>query len=269
MDFATIRKAVRENYGAIARQVAGNCGCCGGGDACDTGKALGYSDEQLQAAPEGANLGLGCGNPTALGTLSPGETVLDLGSGAGFDCFLAAERVGSSGRVIGVDMTPDMIEKARANAVKSNAENVEFRLGEIEHLPVADNTVDAIISNCVINLTPDKAPVFREAHRVLKPGGRLMISDIVLKGKLPPELEAHMPAIVGCISGAIQLEDYLELMRQAGFSNIEVAEENKDLTGYWLDTMVTDELLAEMGVTREEAMGYAKIVVSAGMTATK
>jgi SAM-dependent methyltransferase len=181
----------------------------------------------MRAVPEGANLGLGCGNPVALASLRPGEAVLDLGSGAGFDCFLAAQQVGPDGRVIGVDMTPSMLEKARANAAKGGLENVEFRLGEIEHLPVADGEADAILSNCVINLSPDKPQVFREAYRALKPGGRLMVSDMVLLKELPRFVKDSVEAYAGCIAGASLKEDYLAAVREAGFDNVEIVEEKR------------------------------------------
>jgi 2-polyprenyl-3-methyl-5-hydroxy-6-metoxy-1,4-benzoquinol methylase len=187
-----IRTVVREKYGAIADQGGTCCGegtGCGCGCVSDTLSAIGYSADQAAAIPEGANLGLGCGNPLAYADARPGETVLDLGSGAGIDCFLAAREVGPAGRVIGVDMTPAMIEKARANAAKGSYSNVEFRLGEIEHLPVADASVDVVISNCVINLSPDKPQVFRDAFRALKPGGRIVVSDLVLTQPLPPEMQ--------------------------------------------------------------------------------
>jgi SAM-dependent methyltransferase len=181
----------------------------------------------MKSAPRGSNLGLGCGNPTALASLRAGETVLDLGSGAGFDCFLAAGQVGHGGEVIGIDMTPEMIQKARENARKGNHENVEFRLGEIEHLPVANDSVDIVISNCVINLSPAKDKVFAEAYRVLKPGGRAMISDIVLSGVLPEAVAGSLAAYAGCIAGAIREEEYLRLMEAAGFRDVRVVQESR------------------------------------------
>ncbi len=220
-----IRKAVREQYGAIARQGSSCCGDQGLGSvgACLCGG--GYSTAELQAAPEGAYLGLGCGNPLAIDALRPGETVLDLGSGGGFDCFLAAGKVGPQGRVIGVDMTPDMLERARNNAAKGGYTNVEFRLGEIEHLPVADNSVDVILSNCVINLAPDKGRVFREACRVLKPGGRLQVSDMVLLAPLPAAVLESAAAYVGCVAGALPKADYLAALQQAGLGEVRVLSE--------------------------------------------
>jgi arsenite methyltransferase len=184
--------------------------------------AMGYSAEELAAAPEGADLGLGCGNPQAIAALRPGETVLDLGSGAGFDCFLAAKRIGRSGKVIGVDMTPEMVTKARGNARQIEATNVEFRLGEIEHLPVADGSVDVILSNCVINLAPDKGAVFREAFRVLKAGGRLAISDVVSVKDMPPELAHDLEAMTGCIAGSAKVSDLEALLREAGFEDVKI-----------------------------------------------
>ncbi len=226
-----IRKAVRESYGKIALQETnsccptGSCGCGCGSTQDNVSKAIGYSDEELSAVPESANMGLGCGNPTALASLKKGEVVLDLGSGAGFDCFLAAAKVGESGKVIGVDMTAEMIEKARGNASKDGYRNVEFRLGEIENLPVADNSVDAVISNCVINLSPDKKRVFEETYRVLKPGGRVMVSDIALLKELPPEIKNSIGAYVGCVAGANTKEEYLETVEAAGFQEVEVVSE--------------------------------------------
>jgi SAM-dependent methyltransferase len=225
-EIGDIRTVVREKYGAIAE--GKTQGCCGSGCGCgdDVLTEIGYTEEQSAAIPEGANLGLGCGNPVAYAGLEPGETVLDLGSGAGIDCFLAAREVGPSGRVIGVDMTPAMVERARANAATGDYPNVEFRLGEIEHLPVADGTVDAIVSNCVINLSPDKPQVFREAHRVLKSGGRLLVSDLVLLRPLTPELQKSVDLYVGCVAGAALKEDYLGMIRAAGFRDVEVMSES-------------------------------------------
>jgi arsenite methyltransferase len=222
-----IRTVVREKYGAIAE--GRTSGCCGGGCACgdtDVLDQIGYSAEQALAIPEGANLGLGCGNPLAFARAMAGETVLDLGSGAGIDCFLAARDVGPSGRVIGVDMTPSMIERARANAARHGAANVEFRLGEIEHLPVADGSVDLVISNCVVNLSPDKPQVFREAYRALAIGGRMLVSDLVLTRALAPELQQNVDLYVGCVAGASLRDDYLRFIAEAGFSDVEVVQED-------------------------------------------
>ena len=230
-----IRTVVREKYGAIAEGAkVGAGGCCGSECGCGSGDVLsqiGYSSEQAAAIPDGADLGLGCGNPLQHAAVKPGETVLDLGSGAGIDCFLAAREVGPTGHVIGVDMTPPMLEKARANLARSALKNVEFRLGEIEHLPVADASVDVIISNCVVNLSPDKPQVFREALRVLRPGGRLLISDLVLTRPLTPEAQKNVDLYVGCVASASLKHDYLQMMREAGFKNVEVVSESAYAVG--------------------------------------
>ena len=225
-----IKRMVREGYAKRAQSKSSCCApakscCCGGSTTRSISRAIGYTEEEMDAVPDGANLGLGCGNPIALASLAEGETVLDLGSGAGFDCFLAANKVGESGKVIGVDMTPEMLEKARENAEKGGYRNVEFRLGEIESLPAADNSVDVIISNCVINLSPDKKQVFGEAFRVLKPGGRLMVSDIVLLKELPDFIRKSVAAYVGCVSGALMKNDYLNTIAEAGFEGVQVLDE--------------------------------------------
>ncbi len=245
-----IRKSVRENYARIAKE-SSSC-CCRSTNAEDISKSIGYSDEELESVPEDANLGLGCGNPVALASLKEGETVLDLGAGAGFDVFLAANKVGNSGRVIGVDMTPEMIGKARANALNGGYENVEFRLGEIENIPAADSSVDVIISNCVINLSPDKKSVFQEALRVLRPGGRLMVSDIVLLKEIPDVIKQSVAAYVGCVSGALMKSDYLATIRETGFQDVNVLDETLYPLDYITDDSTTRTIIDEMGAKRED-----------------
>lgn len=228
-----IRQAVRQSYGRVAQSESA-CGCApsccdgaaqGGAKAVSVG--LGYTRQDVDAVPDGANMGLGCGNPQAIAALKPGEAVLDLGSGGGFDCFLAARQVGESGHVIGVDMTPDMVSKARGNAAKGGYGNVEFRLGEIEHLPLADATVDVIISNCVINLSPDKRQVFRDAFRVLKSGGRLAISDIVATAVLPEEARRDLALYTGCMAGASLIGDLEAMMKSAGFERVRITPKDE------------------------------------------
>ncbi|MFZ2525034.1 MAG: arsenite methyltransferase [Candidatus Ferrigenium altingense] len=236
-----IRQAVRDQYGSIAESGSCGCGpaCCGtAADAAEAdtlSHALGYSANETAVVPEGSNMGLGCGNPQAIANLKAGETVLDLGSGGGFDCFLASRQVGDSGHVIGVDMTPVMISKARANAEKGGYRNVEFRLGEIENLPVADGTVDAIISNCVINLSPDKHRVFADSYRVLKPGGRLAISDVVASAELPEDIRQDMALFTGCMAGATLISEMEEMLRTSGFQQIRIApkDESKAFIRDW------------------------------------
>ena len=223
----------------------------------------------MASIPVEANLGLGCGNPVALASLRDGETVLDLGSGPGLDCFLAANRVGDNGRVIGVDMTPEMLERARENARRGGYSNVEFRLGEIENLPVADASVDVIISNCVINLSPDKPRVFREAFRVLKPGGRLMVSDIVLEGELPPVVRESAAAYVGCIAGAMRKEDYLNAIKEAGFAEVEVVEESVFPLDCMLNDPTAQAIVADLGLTSPELDNLLAAVRSAKIKAVK
>ncbi len=221
----------------VATAAARTSSCCGGGaaSAVEISRGLGYSDEELSAAPEGANLGLGCGNPQAIASLRPGETVLDLGSGAGFDCFLAARAVGENGRVIGVDMTPEMLRKARQNAQRDGIRNVEFRLGEIEHLPVADATADVVISNCVVNLSPDKERVFRETFRVLKPGGRLAISDIVATAELPDSMKQDLSLYTGCMAGASSVGALEAILERAGFEDVRIRpkDRSRDFIRTW------------------------------------
>ncbi|MDD2748115.1 MAG: arsenite methyltransferase [Acidithiobacillus ferrooxidans] len=239
------RQSVREAYAQVANANNEDRGCGVGTSCCGTtddsaintliSTRLGYSQTDIDLAPSGADMGLGCGNPKAIAALKPGETVVDLGSGGGFDCFLAVREVGSSGRVIGVDMTPDMVSKARANALKGRYENVEFRLGEIEHLPIADATADVIISNCVINLSPNKLQVFRDAFRILKPGGRLAISDVVATVELPEEMRNDAALIAGCIGNASLIDDLEAMMCGAGFKQIRIQpkDESKEFIKDW------------------------------------
>ena len=250
-----LRKTVRDHYARVAKKGRSCCtpvtSCCGSADAVlarEISRKMRYTERELEAVPDGANLGLGCGNPVALASLKEGDMVLDLGSGAGFDCLLAANKVGKNGRVIGVDMTPEMIEKARENARKGNYSNVEFRLGEIENLPVADNSVDVIISNCVINLSPDKRRVFAEAYRVLRPNGKLMVSDIVLLKELPDSIKNSAQAYVACLAGAIMKHKYLEAIEAAGFQEVKVIDE----TAFPVDYVVNDP--ARKAVVEDSAM---------------
>jgi len=267
-----LRGAVRDNYGRIALSGVAGCGCaspscCGSPiqDAAGMSLALGYSPEDVTTVPEGSNMGLGCGNPRAIADLKPGETVLDLGSGGGFDCFLAARAVGDKGYVIGVDMTPEMIEKSRRNAEKTGFTNVDFRLGELENLPVGDGIVDVIISNCVINLSPDKSRVFQEAFRVLKPGGRLMVSDIVLLKELPAALKESIDAYVGCVAGADLKEDYLDAIGKAGFREVSIIDETifplRDFLGYAnaVEVQGCSDALMEMARELETAIASIKV----------
>jgi len=290
-----IRKSVREGYAKVAKRSSGpsvinSCGCgtsgyittpsfscCGPSTNSSTtsnladtiSTTIGYSDKEINSVPEGANLGLGCGNPTAHASIKEGEIVLDLGSGAGFDVFLAAQRVGKTGKVIGVDMTPEMIDKARENARKDNYENVEFRLGEIENLPVADETADLIISNCVINLSPNKERVFQEAFRVLKPGGRLMISDIVLLEELPEFIKNNIDAYIGCVSGAIMKDEYLRTIKEVGFQEIKIIQETTFPIDLILNIPNVNEFLEKFNLSPEKVKGMASTVVSLKVQANK
>ena len=227
MEEKEIKNIVKQGYKKI---VEGGCACsCGCGVSNkEISKSIGYSDEEINNVP-GANLGLGCGNPTALGEIKQGDVVVDLGSGAGFDVFLAAKKVGDNGKVIGIDMTEEMIEKAKTNAEKYNYKNTEFRLGDIEELPIEDNSVDIIISNCVINLAPNKDKVFSESHRVLKQGGKMFVSDIVLLGELTEEQKNDEGLLTGCVSGALQKEDYLNKIKNAGFE-VRILNEDTDIS---------------------------------------
>lgn len=272
MDESKVKKIVRTRYAKVAKT---NGSCCASNVSCcsapnkQVSKMVGYSEEEMSAVPEGANLGLGCGNPTALASLKEGERVLDLGSGAGFDCFLAAKKVGEKGKVIGVDMTPEMLEKARANAKKGKYTNVEFRLGEIENLPVADNSVDIIISNCVINLAPNKKRVFEEAFRVLASKGRLMVSDIVLLKKLPQAIQSNVEAYAGCIAGAELKEKYLELIQKAGFNEVKVIEEKTYPLEYVISESTLKEAIKMSNMTEDEIKEAANSVVSVKVSAVK
>ncbi len=276
MDHESIKRSVRDHYATVARSENGCCvspavaatNCCGLADVRAVGEAIGYSNEEMAAVPEGANLGLGCGNPLAFAELREGDVVVDLGAGAGFDCFLAAPRVGAAGRVIGVDMTHDMLERARANARKGGYTNVEFRLGEIEHLPVADAAADRVISNCVINLSPDKPQVFREALRVLKPGGLLMVSDLVLLRPLPESVLRSVEAYAGCISGAMLKENYLRAIREAGFREVAVVAESAYPIGSVTPDASELAALAE-GLPPEDVRAAAESVVSVKVRAVK
>jgi len=270
-----VKKIVREGYAKIAKKETSCCAATSAPCSCSTptseeiSRRIGYSKEETESVPEGANLCLGCGNPVALASLKEGETVLDLGSGAGFDCFLAAGRVGENGKVIGVDMTAEMIDKARENAKKGRYRNVEFRLGEIENLPVADGTVDAVISNCVINLSPDKKRVFEEAFRVLKPGGRLMVSDIVLSKQLPVIIKNNVQAYVGCLSGAEVKNKYLKMIEDAGFQEVEVIEEDFFPIENMLNDPTAQAILKIAEIPAEEFQKIANTVASVKVSAVK
>jgi arsenite methyltransferase len=235
-----IKEEVKKHYGKIAEgKRSGCCGgssCCGSGQTTEIGRAIGYQEKEMESVPKGANLGLGCGNPTALASIKEGEIVLDLGSGAGFDAFLASQKVGTRGKVIGVDMTPSMVARAKSNAKKGGYANVEFRLGEIENLPIENKSVDLIISNCVINLSPDKEKVFKESYRVLKNGGRIMVSDLVLAKSLPEKIRKSVAAYVGCIAGAMMEDEYLNAVKKVGFSDVRVMEK----TFYPVEAMAND-----------------------------
>lgn len=272
MDSDKIRQMVRDRYAQAA--AAGPCGCrpdptkscCGASPsiADSMNQVMGYSKEDLGSVVDGANLGLGCGNPTVIANLKAGEVVLDLGSGGGFDCFLAAQKVGAEGRVIGVDMTPEMLAKARENAVKMGATNVEFRLGEIEHLPVADNSVDIIISNCVINLSPEKKQVFKDALRALKPGGRLAISDVVATSEMPDQLRAQAALLTGCIAGAEHIDRLRQLLGEVGFAkvSIQIKPHSKELIRQWFPGSGAENYVASAEIEALKPSGISAPVLS-------
>jgi SAM-dependent methyltransferase len=263
LDARTQRKVVRERYASIATEESdAESSCCSSDDSCcspaettsptdETARQLGYSDADLDSVDGNANLGLGCGNPQAIASLNTGESVLDLGSGAGFDCFLAAQEVGVSGRVIGVDMTPEMVEKARANASQNDAEHVEFRLGEIEHLPVSDDSIDVIISNCVVNLSPNKSQVFDEAFRVLRPGGRLAISDVVLTAAVPDEVRADPDSVASCVAGASTIDRLEAMLTDTGFESVSISpkDDSDEFIREWDDDYDVSEFLISASIT--------------------
>lgn len=264
-----IRRAVEAGYATIARTRSSCCGAAPHATVVEHSRAIGYQDEQLRTVPAGANLGLGCGNPTAIDSLRPGEVVVDLGSGAGMDAFLAAAQVGPSGRVIGIDMTDDMLAKARENAARGGFTNVEFRKGEIEALPLEDASADAIISNCVINLSPEKDKVFREAFRVLRPGGRLMVSDIVLEQPLPELVANSIDAYLGCVGGASLRADYLRLIAEAGFREVQVQREACFGDAVPADSPQIADAIERFGVTRAEVAAVLSTVTSLHVLALK
>jgi len=274
MKSSSIREAVKDRFAKTARQ-SRSCGCSKKANYLDgdfiktAGKVAGYSEQELKSVPDGANLGLGCGNPVAFAVIKEGDTVLDLGSGAGVDCFLAANIVGNKGRVIGVDMTPEMVEKAQENAWNNNYRNVEFRLGEIEALPVDNSTVDVIISNCVINLSTDKPKVFQEAYRVLKPGGTLMVSDMTLLEDLPEYVHNSVEAYVRCVGGAMRKDAYISAIQQAGFSDVTVVGESHFPAELIAEQPVLKELIEKMNVPMNEVQRMAETVVSLKVSATK
>jgi len=253
MEEEEIKKFVKRRYGEMAKSGVSCCPTCECGPSLiEFGKRIGYSDEDLRNVPEASNMGLGCGNPVALAALKDGDIVLDLGSGGGIDVFLAAKKVGHKGRIIGVDMTEEMVKRAKSTAEKYGYTNVEFRLGEIENLPVEDNSVDVIISNCVINLSIDKEKVFREAYRVPKPGGKIMISDLVTEGELPEKIKKSFDAWAGCVAGALEKNEYLDTIRKAGFKSVKAVSESS------YDIDISEELKGKITSLNVEAYKVIK-----------
>ena len=269
-----VKTFVRERYASVA---TGGSSCCGPADCCGSesavvekvSKGIGYSEDEMKGVPDGADMGLGCGNPTAIASLNPGDKVLDLGSGGGFDCFLAAQKAGKEGQVVGVDMTPEMIAKARKNAEDGGYDNVEFRLGEIEHLPAADDYFDVIISNCVINLSPQKDKVFAEMSRVLRPGGRFSISDIVLDKELPESVQQSVAAYSACISGAMLKEDYLQALRTAGFTDIKIEKEQKFPLDFIISDPTASEIVKGLKISKDDLESAQDAILSVTVTGVK
>jgi SAM-dependent methyltransferase len=264
-----VRKMVRKGYAEVAKKTSCCCGEPETSERIGYTNRIGYTKRELESVPEGADMSLGCGNPVALASLQNDETVIDLGSGGGLDCFLAAGKVGENGKVIGVDMTPEMIDKARQNLRKSKHKNVEFRLGEIENLPAADNTADVVISNCVINLSPNKERVFKEAFRVLKPGGRLMVSDIVLLGELPEKVKKNAQAYLGCVAGAVMKDKYLKTVKNAGFKDVDVMDEKHMPVEIVTEDPSTREIIKKVKLKPEEAKSLANQIASITVCAVK
>lgn len=276
MENSKIKENVKKGYGKIANysnisdSILGKPGCCNPTNIVNNvSKKSGYSNEEITSVPSGSNLGLGCGNPTALASIKQGETILDLGSGAGFDCFLAAKETGETGKVIGVDFTPEMIEKAKINAQKGNYKNVEFINGDIENLPIADNSIDLVISNCVINLSSQKEQVFKEIYRVLKPGGRMMISDIVQLKELPKSVTESIDAHIACVAGSIQKETYINIIEKTGFSDIKIDRESI----FPIDLLLSDPFIASFininNLTKEKEENISNSIASMSFSAFK
>jgi arsenite methyltransferase len=268
-----IKRAVKEGYARIAKQATSyysSRSCCGCADIPEEiSRRMGYSEEEILAAPPESNLGLGCGNPVALASLKEGETVLDMGAGAGFDCFLASSRVGASGMVIGVDITSEMVDRARANARKGGYTNIDFRQGDLENMPVADSYVDVVISNCVINLIPNKKMVFKETFRVLKPGGRLAVSDVVLTKELPEFVKRSSKAYIGCLAGAIMKDEYLQIIRSVGFSEVNVVAESSFPVESLLCETSGSEVIEMPRISAEQQKEVADSVLSIKVSAVK